>query len=83
MEERVKTLIETPLKEVNIKLCGVEYVKEGGTYFLRITIDKEPFVDVDTCVMATEIINPLVDEIEDEFKEAYVLDVCSKEKGEK
>lgn len=82
MIEKVKKLIENPLKEKNIKLDNVEYVKESGVYFLRVIIDKEPFVDVDTCVCATEIINPLIDTIEEEFDDAYVLDVCSKEKGE-
>ena len=52
-------------------------------YFLRVVIDKEPFVDIDTFVSATEIINPLIDKIEDEFDDAYVLDVCSMEKGDK
>lgn len=81
MEQRVRKLIEDPLKEINIKLCDVEYVKEGGTYFLRVIIDKEPFVDVDTCVEVTKVINPIIDKIESEFKEPYVLDVCSLEKG--
>lgn len=82
MEKKVASLIEGPLAKINIKLCKVEYVKEGGTYFLRVIIDKEPFVDVDTCVAATEVVNPLIDTLEDEFKDAYVLDVCSMEKGE-
>lgn len=83
MDEKVKKLIEKPLSEKNIKLCSVNYVLEGNTYFLRIKIDKEPFVDVDTCVLATEIINPLIDTLEDEFDDSYVLDVCSQEKGDK
>ena len=83
MDAKVRELIEEPLKENNIKLCDVEYVKEGAMYFLRVVIDKEPFVDVDTCVLATEVINPLIDTLEDEFDEAYVLDVCSLEKGDK
>lgn len=82
MEGKVKSLIEEPLKKINIKLCKVEYVKEGSMYFLRIVIDKEPFVDVDTCVLATNVINPLIDTLEDEFDDAYVLDVCSQEKGD-
>ena len=82
MDERVKRLIEKPLNEKNIKLCKVVYVLEGSVYFLRVIIDKEPFVDVDTCVLATEIINPIIDTIEEEFDDAYVLDVCSMEKGE-
>lgn len=83
MDTKVRSLIEKPLNEINIKLCNVEYVKEGSMYFLRVIIDKEPFVDVDTCVLATEVINPLIDTLEDEFDEAYVLDVCSLEKGDK
>lgn len=83
MEQKVIALIKEPLSNVNIKLCEVKYVKENGMYFLRIVIDKEPFVDVDTCVMATDIINPLIDKLEDEFNDAYVLDVCSMEKGER
>lgn len=83
MEQKVRSLIERPLEEVNIKLCSVEYVKEGSMYFLRVEIDKEPFVDIDTCVKATEIINPLIDKIDEEFDDAYVLDVCSKEKGDR
>lgn len=83
MEQKVRSKIESPLSEVNIKLCDVEYVKEGSMYFLRVIIDKEPFVDIDTCVQATEIINPLIDDLESEFDDAYVLDVCSLEKGDK
>lgn len=83
MEGKVRDLIQKPLNDVNIKLCKVEYVKEGSMYFLRVIIDKEPFVDIDTCVKATEIINPLIDKIDDEFDDAYVLDVCSMEKGDK
>lgn len=82
MVQKVISLIEEPLNKINIKLCKVEYVKEGSTYFLRIMIDKEPFVDVDTCVMATEVINPLIDTLESEFDDAYVLDVCSVERGD-
>ncbi len=83
MVEKVKRLIEKPLSEINIKLCDVEYVKEGTMYFLRVTIDKEPYVDVDTCVEATNVINPLIDTLEDEFDDSYVLDVCSEERGDK
>ena len=78
MVTKIKDLILKPLEEKNIRLEKVEYVKEGSVYFLRIIIDKEPFVDVDTCVLATEIINPLIDSVEDEFDDAYILDVCSK-----
>ncbi len=82
MTDKVRKLIEEPLKEINVKVISVTYAKEGSVYFLRVVIDKEPFVDIDTCVSATEIINPLIDKIEDEFDDSYVLDVCSMEKGD-
>lgn len=83
MVEKVRKLIEEPLSKINIKVCDVEYVKEGTMYFLRVIIDKEPYVDVDTCVEATNVINPLIDTLENEFDDSYVLDVCSEEKGDK
>lgn len=82
MEEKVKRLIVEPLKKHNIILDDVNYVVENNVYYLRITIDKKPFVDIDTCVLATDIINPILDKLEDEFKDAYILDVCSKERKE-
>ena len=42
-----------------------------------IIIDKMPYVDLDTCVEATHIINPILDEA-DLIDESYVLNVCSK-----
>ena len=38
MDTKVRSLIEKPLNEINIKLCDVEYVKEGSMYFLRVII---------------------------------------------
>ena len=55
--------------------------KEGSNYFLRITIDREKPIDIDTCVLVTKIINPLLDEA-DIIKDSYILDISSKEKGE-
>ena len=80
MEEKVKKLIEEKLNEEGIIVDSVEYVKEGTNNFLRITIDKEGIVDIDTCVLATNIINPIIDEA-DLIEESYILDVTSKERG--
>ncbi len=80
IEEKVKKLIEPQLTEIGVKVDKVEYVKEGNNYFLRITIDKEDIVDIDTCVEATKIINPILDK-EDLIEDSYILDVTSKERG--
>ena len=52
-----------------INLITNKYEKEGSIYFLRIIIDKEPYIDVEDCVIVSKVINPLLDEadlIEDE-----------------
>ena len=54
--------------------------KEDNNLFLRIVIDRDEIIDIDTCVEVTNIINPLLDEA-DLIKESYILDVSTKEKG--
>lgn len=78
--EKVRGLIEEPIKEAGYILDEVLYEKEGSTKFLRVIIDKEGFITVDDCVVVCRLINPILDE-NDPIDENYILDVCSKEKG--
>ena len=80
IEKQVRELIEKSINEENYILDEVEYVKEGSQMFLRIIIDKEGIVDVADTVKVFHIVNKILDE-KDPIKEAYILDVCSKEKG--
>ena len=80
IEDIVRELIEPVIEENDFKLDEVEYIKEGRTYFLRIVIDKDGIVDVEDTVKVFHLINPILDENEP-IKDAYILDVCSKEKG--
>ena len=75
--DTVRNIVEKKLNDAGIKVYNIEYVKEDGNYFLRIIIDKETGVDLDTCIEATNIINPLLDSNNLEI-ENYILDVCSK-----
>jgi ribosome maturation factor RimP len=79
-EAIIRNLIEKPLAEININVDSIIFTKEGSMNILRITIDKEPYIDVDDCVAATKIINPLIDTV-NVIDDTYILDVCSKEKG--
>ena len=76
--DKVKKLIEKPLKEKNIFLDSVTYEKEGSNYFLRIIITSEKGIDLDECIKATNIINPILDANEEIIENQYILDVCSK-----
>ncbi len=77
----VKKLIEPILNENNYILDSVEYVTEGSISYLRVYIDKEGFITIDDCVTVSNLINPILDE-KDLIEENYMLDVCSKEKGD-
>ena len=82
MEEKVKNLIEEEVNKIGVLIDSVTYEKDGNNYFLRIVIDAEETIDIDTCVEVTNIINPLLDEA-DLIKDSYILDVSTKEKGGK
>lgn len=80
VERKVRELIEDKVNQNGYKIEQVLYEKEGSIYFLRIIIDKEPYVDVEDCVKVSNLINPILDE-KDPISDSYILDVCSKEKG--
>ncbi len=82
MEEKVKKLIEAEVNKMGFLIDSVTYEKEGGNYFLRIVIDRDEPIDIDTCVEVTNVINPLLDKA-DITENSYILDVSTKEKGEK
>ena len=79
--KEVKELIEPVLTENNYILDEVEYVTENNISYLRVYIDKEGYITIDDCVNVSNLINPLLDE-KDLIEENYMLDVCSKEKGD-
>jgi len=82
MEEKLRELIEKPILEAGYLLESVSYVKENGTNFLRIVIDKKgDYITVNDCVSVNELLDPILDKI-DLIDDSYIVDICSKEKGE-
>ena len=81
IEKKVRELIEEDVSKMGIVIDSVVYEKEGSNYFLRIVIDRDKAIDIDTCVEVTKVINPLLDNL-DVIEESYILDISSKEKGE-
>jgi len=81
IEQKVRELIEDEVSKMGITIDSVVYEKEGSNYFLRIVIDRDKIIDIDTCVEVTKVINPLLDEA-NIIDDAYILDISSKEKGE-
>lgn len=81
IEQKVRKLIEEKVNEMGITIDSITYEKEGSNYFLRIVIDRDKIIDIDTCVEVTRVINPLLDEA-NIIEDSYILDISSKEKGE-
>jgi len=77
MEEKVFNAIKAPLNEENIELVGVRFGEEDGEKTLFVTIDSENGVDLDLCVKATHIVDPIIESLNLEIED-YVLDVGSK-----
>jgi len=81
IENKVKEIIEQKVNELGVNIDSIVYEKEGGNYFLRIVIDSDEGIDIDKCVEVTNLINPLLDEV-DIIEDSYILDISSKERGE-
>jgi ribosome maturation factor RimP len=77
MEEKIINAIKEPLESANIELIGVHFGTEDGEKTLFVTINSENGVDVDLCVEATKIVDPIIDSLDLEIED-YVLDVGSK-----
>ena len=80
IEDKVRKAIEKPINDIGITVKDIIYEEENGAMYLRIFIDKEPFINIDDCVEVTNIVNPILDEY-DFIDESYILDISSIEKG--
>lgn len=74
--EQVWQFAEPLVQEQGCSLWDVEYVREGGEWFLRLYIDKEGGVDIDDCENVSRAVDPVLDE-KDPIPESYRFEVCS------
>lgn len=81
MEEQLKNAINPSIKNLNVWVDSVVVEKEDNETFLRIVLDADYIIDLNTVVKATRIINPIVDK-EDLGLDNYILDVYAKSKGD-
>ena len=64
------------VQEAGCSLWDVEYVKEAGSWFLRIYIDKETGVSIEDCEAVSRPLSDALDEA-DPIEGSYVLEVSS------
>jgi ribosome maturation factor RimP len=75
-EQKTEKLLEPIIKKNNYDLVDVEYVKEGGNWYLRAYIDKEGGFTVDDCELVSRQLSDLLDQ-HDYIQDAYILEVSS------
>ena len=72
----VEGLARPAVEEQGCSLWDVEYVKEAGSWYLRLYIDKEGGVSIDDCEAVSRAVDPLLDEA-DPIQDAYTCEVSS------
>ena len=76
LTDRVSALVCPVVEEEGCSLWDVEYVREAGTWYLRVFIDKDGGVGIDDCERISRRLDPILDE-EDPIPESYVFEVGS------
>lgn len=75
--EKIKKAIIPTLNDMNLNIYKIVYEKENGKNYLRVFLEKEDYsLDLDTCVIASEKISKILDDI-DPIQEEYFLEVAS------
>ncbi|HET7522004.1 MAG TPA: ribosome maturation factor RimP [Bacillales bacterium] len=64
------------LRDMNLELVDVEFVKEGKNWYLRVYIDSDDGVDIQQCTDVSEKLSERLDE-QDVISDAYFLEVSS------
>ena len=75
-EKMTEELLEPIVTEYGFELVDVEYVKEGGTWYLRAYIDKPGGITVDDCEVVSRRFSDILDE-KDYIEDSYVFEVSS------
>ena len=74
--DTVAALARPVAEQAGCALWDVEYVKEAGTWFLRVYIDKEGGVSIDDCEAVSRPLSDLLDEA-DPIQGSYTFEVSS------
>ena len=72
----VTGLARPVVEEEGCSLWEVEYVREAGSWYLRVFIDKDGGVGIDDCERISRRLDPMLDEA-DPIPDSYVFEVGS------
>ena len=72
----VETLVRPVVEGLGLRLWDVRFEKEGPDWYLRVFIDRDEPLDLDTCEAASRAIDPAIEQA-DPIEQAYFLEVGS------
>lgn len=75
-EQKTEAILLPIVEKHGFELWDVEYVKEGGNWYLRAYIDKPGGIMVDDCEIVSRELSDILDE-QDYIDESYILEVSS------
>jgi ribosome maturation factor RimP len=75
-EKQTEELLLPIMEEHGFELVDVEYVKEGGSWYLRAYIDKPGGIAIDDCEIVSRRLSDLLDQ-KDFIEDSYILEVSS------
>ncbi len=76
IETEVIGMAEPIAENLGCYIYDVEFVKEGGLYFLRVFADRDGGIDLDACEEISRALSDVLDE-KDPIKQNYYLEVSS------
>ena len=77
LESTVKNLIEKPIKALGYTEVEVKFVREFGTNYLRVMVDKDDeVIDLEQIMEVNDVVSPILDQA-DLIQSNYVLDVTT------
>lgn len=76
LTDQVRAFAEPVVLAKGCTLWDVEYVREGGEWFLRLYIDKTGGVNISDCEAISRELDPILDR-EDLIESSYRFEVCS------
>ena len=74
--DQVAALAADAVAAQGCELWDVEYVREAGSWYLRLYIDKKEGVDINDCEAISRKVSDLLDEA-DPIPASYTFEVCS------
>jgi ribosome maturation factor RimP len=75
-EKQTEELLQPIVEGFEFELVDVEYVKEAGTWYLRVYIDKQGGITVDDCEAVSRRFSEILDE-KNYIEDSYIFEVSS------